>query len=65
MQIIRMAPNTTVSQPSKVARAWGRAVSSTAPTREPYTEAMPPITTMVTSSMEWKKSARLGVTKPT
>ena len=28
-------------------------------------EPMPPITTMVTSSMEWKKSARLGVTKPT
>jgi hypothetical protein len=35
MQAIRMAPKATVSQPSKVASACGKAVSSTAPTSEP------------------------------
>ena len=65
MNSIRMAPNATVSQPSKAASACGSAVSKTAPTTEPNTDAMPPTTTIVTSSMEWKKSATLGVMKPT
>ena len=31
---------------------------------EPKIDAMPPTTTIVTSSIEWKKPARLGVMKP-
>ena len=65
MNSIRIAPKMTVSQPSKVASACGNAVRSAAPSREPQTEAMPPTTTMVISSIEWKKSAKPGVTMPT
>jgi hypothetical protein len=31
---------------------------------EPNTDAMPPTTTIVTSSIEWKKPAMPGVMKP-
>ncbi len=40
-------------------------VRITAPKIAPKTEAMPPTTTMVTSSMEWLKPATPGVKKPT
>ena len=62
---IKIVPKATVSQPSNVVSACGSAVSSTAPITEPYTEAMPPTTTMVTSSIECENSAVSGVTKPT
>src|SRR5258706_6401721 len=62
---IKMTPKTTVSHPSNADNSCGSMVRITAPRMEPNTEAMPPTMTMVTSSMEWKKPATLGVTKPT
>ena len=45
-------------------RACGRAVRVTAPSTAPKVEAMPPNTTMVTSSMDLKKPAFSGVMNP-
>ena len=52
------------SKSSKMVRACGKAVRVTAPTTAPKVEAMPPNTTMVTSSMDLKKPAFSGVMIP-
>ena len=64
MVAIITAPNTTISYSLNTVSSCGSSVSVAAPTTAPKVEAMPPNTTMVTSSMEWKKPTLPGVTKP-
>ena len=52
MVSISTAPNTTISYSLNTVSSCGSMVSTAAPTTAPKVEAMPPNTTMVTSSIE-------------
>ena len=64
MVSINTAPSITISYSLKTVRSCGSVVSTAAPTTAPKLEAMPPNTTMVTSSMECRNEAFAGVMKP-
>src|SRR5690606_20259171 len=61
---IMIAPSTTISYSLTTVRACGRTVSTAAPTTAPKVDAMPPKTTIVTSSTECMNDALAGVMKP-
>ena len=65
MVTTRISPNAAVSAPSNRLRSWGSTVSTAAPTTDPASDAIPPTTTIVSSSTEVRKLATWGVTKPT
>ncbi len=65
MVTTRIRPKTMVSNPSKRASTSGSSDSSAAPNTEPQIEAMPPTTTMVTSSTDFGNPAMSGVMKAT
>ena len=58
------APNTGISYSRNKVSACGSVVRKAAPTTAPNVEAIPPKTTMVTSSIEWKNVTLPGVMKP-
>ena len=64
MVSISTAPSSTISYSLNTVRSCGSVVSTAAPTTAPKVEAMPPNTTMVTSSIECRNEALAGVMKP-
>src|SRR5690606_34304240 len=61
---IMIAPSTTISYSLTIVSACGSTVSTVAPTTAPKVDAMPPKTTMVTSSTECRNDAFVGEMKP-
>ena len=64
MVSISTAPSSTISYSLNTVSSCGSVVSTAAPTTAPKVEAMPPNTTIVTSSTECRKEALAGVMKP-
>ena len=64
MVAISTAPKTIISYSFSTVSSCGSMVSTAAPTTAPKIEAMPPNTTMVTSSIECRNEALAGVMKP-
>src|SRR5690606_32709377 len=61
---IMIAPSTTISYSFTIVSACGSTVRTAAPTTAPKVDAMPPKTTIVTSSTECMNDAFDGVTNP-
>ena len=58
------APSSTISYSLNTVRNCGSVVSTAAPTTAPKVDAMPPNTTIVTSSIECRNEALDGVMNP-